>query len=185
MRYLALIAGLLLLSSTPVFGDVEWRMDAARAEIRNAMGYTVGIAVFEQEPTGVRVNVRVWDLPPGKHGFHIHKVGLCEPPDFQSAGRHFDLGGMKHGRKNPDGCHSGDLPNLEVGENGTGWLFATIPGLSVRFYTKTAIFTPIGTAVCIHAKPDDEMTDPDGNSGARIACGVLEGVSQYGKTIDW
>jgi len=178
MRYLALIVELLLLLSGPVFGDTVWRTDAARADIRNASGYRVGIATFEKDPQGIWVNVKVWNLPPGRHGIHIHKIGRCEAPDFQSAGGHLNLEWKKHGKKNPEGYHTGDLPNLEVEENGQGKLHAMIPGLPFLFYTQTAIFSPIGSAVVLHAGPDDEMTDPDGNSGPGIACGVIERVSE-------
>ena len=176
MKFLAVIAGLLLLLSGAVFGDSGGEMDSARAAIRNAMGKTVGVATFTEKPQGVNVSVNVWNLPPGKHGIHIHGVGRCDPPDFKSAGGHLNSEGKKHGRKNPEGAHAGDLPNLEVGVDGTGRLSAMIPGLTLRFYTPTAIISPTGTAVCIHAAPDDEITDPDGDSGDRIACGVLERV---------
>ncbi len=177
MKFLAVVAGLLVLSGGAVFGDIGEERNSARADIRNAAGLTVGTATFTQVLEGVMVNVRVWNLPPGKHGIHIHGMGMCDPPDFKSAGRHLNPEGTKHGMKNPEGCHAGDLPNLEVGVNGTGWLFAPIPGLTLRFYTPSAVLSPVGSAVCIHARPDDEMTDPDGNSGLRIACGVLEEVS--------
>jgi Cu-Zn family superoxide dismutase len=181
MKFLAVIAGLLLLSSGAVFGDPGGKMNSARADIRNAVGQTVGVATFAQEPQGVMVNVNVWNLKPGKHGIHIHGMGRCDPPYFQSARGHLNPEGRKHGRKNPEGAHAGDLPNLEVGEYGTGTLRATIPGLTLRFYTPTAIFSPIGAAVCIHAGPDDEMTDPGGNSGLCIACGVLKEFPDTGE----
>ena len=176
MKFLAVIAGLLLLSSGAVFGDPGGEVDSAGADIRNAMGKMVGVATFTEKPQGVNVSVNVWNLPPGKHGIHIHRVGRCDPPDFKSAGGHLNLEGKKHGRKNPEGAHAGDLPNLEVGVDGTGRLSAMIPGLTLRLYTPTSIISPTGAAVCIHAAPDDEITDPDGDSGDRIACGVLERV---------
>jgi Cu-Zn family superoxide dismutase len=181
MKFLAVIAGLLLLSSNAVFGGPAWKTNLARANIRNAVGQTVGVATFTQEPQGVRVPVTVWNLLPGKHGTHIHEMGRCDMPYFHSAGGHLNPEGRKHGRKNPEGAHAGDLPNLEVGEYGTGMICTTIPGLTLRIYTPTAIFSPIGAAVCIDAAPDDEMTDPDGNSRLHIACGVLEVVYETGE----
>jgi len=135
----------------------------AGADLSDASGRPVGKASFSQIPEGATLTVEVRDLPPGRHGIHLHSVGLCEPPAFLTAGPHFNPAGKKHGLKNPEGPHAGDLPNLEVGSDGTGRMKAAIPGLS----------KPVGLAVVIHAGPDDEMTDPAGNSGARIACGVV------------
>jgi Cu-Zn family superoxide dismutase len=118
--------------------------------------------------------VVVNNLPPGKHGFHIHAVGKCDPPDFQSAGGHFNPFGKKHGLKNPEGPHAGDLPNLEVGPDGKGKLETTVGGLTLGKEGLATLFGSNGTAVVIHAGPDDEKTDPAGNSGARIACGVIK-----------
>jgi Cu-Zn family superoxide dismutase len=182
MKFLAVIAGLLLLSSSAVFGDPGVKIDLARADIRNTLGETVGLATFTQEPQGVMVNVNVWNLLPGKHGIHIYGMSRFNPPYFQPAsGHHLNPEGKKHGRKNPEGAHAGDLPNLEVGEYGTGTLCATIPGITLRLYIPTAILSPNGAAVCIHAGPDDEVTDPDGNSGLRIACGVLKEFPDTGE----
>lgn len=181
MRYLALIAGLLLLLSGPVFGQPVWRTDAARADIKNPQGYNVGVATFELQQKGILVNVTVWNLPSGRHGIHIHEIGRCDPPDYHSAGRHLNLEGKKHGRMNPAGYHTGDLPNLEVEVSGHGTLRALIPRPRSLFYNQTNVFAPTGTAVVIHAWPDDQMTDPDGRSGPGIACGVIERVPVQGE----
>lgn len=137
----------------------------AAADLSDVSGQPVGKVSFVRGPDGVAMTVEVRNLPAGTHGIHLHAVGLCDPPAFQTAGPHFNPAGKKHGRKNPEGPHAGDLPNLEVAPDGTGKLEATIPGGT----------DVIGRSVVIHAGPDDEMTDPAGNSGARIACGVVAG----------
>lgn len=148
-------------------------VESAKATLHNAQGSEVGRAVLSEDAEGVRIVLEVHNLPIGAHAFHIHGIGKCEGPDFQSAGGHFNPHGKKHGRKNPEGAHAGDLPNLSVGEDGTGrgeWIAAGVtfgPGNHSLFHLD-------GTALVIHANPDDDVTDPAGNAGARIACGVIE-----------
>ena len=120
------------------------------------------------------IAVEVSQLPPGMHGFHIHAIGKCDPPDFQTAGGHFNPFGKKHGLKSPEGPHAGDLPNLEVGPDGRGKIEATVGGLTLGKEGLVVLLGSNGTAVVIHAGPDDGMTDPAGNAGARIACGVIK-----------
>src|SRR5438132_1606063 len=138
---------------------------SARAVLKDAQGKVVGTATLNEVPGGVRIAAQVRGLKPGMHGFHIHAVGKCEPPAFTSAGAHFNPHDKKHGHKNPEGAHAGDLPNLVVGSNGAGSLDAVAVGTTLNDVT--------GLALVIHADPDDEMTDPAGNSGARVACGVI------------
>jgi Cu-Zn family superoxide dismutase len=130
--------------------------------------------MLTQGPQSVTIAVVVSLLPPGKHGIHIHAIGKCDPPDFKTAGGHFDPFGKKHGLKSPEGPHAGDLPNLEVGPDGKGKIEATVGGLTLGKEGLAVLLESNGTAVVIHADPDDEMTDPAGNSGARIACGVIK-----------
>ncbi|MBI4971668.1 MAG: superoxide dismutase family protein [Candidatus Omnitrophica bacterium] len=144
----------------------------AKAEIKNTKGEVVGNAAFTELPDGVNVEIQVSGLTPGKHGIHIHEFGKCEGPDFKSAGGHFNPMHKMHGLENPEGHHAGDLPNLEVGVDGTA---------KTKFVTHDFTLSPGpasllkagGTSLVIHAGPDDEKTDPSGNSGARVACGII------------
>ena len=122
---------------------------------------------------GVRIKLNASQLPAGTHALHIHAVGKCDPPDFKTAGPHFNPTGKKHGRENPEGAHAGDLPNFEVGNDGRAKvsLFANHVTLDDG---PNSLFHPEGTALVIHEKPDDYITDPTGNAGARIACGVIQ-----------
>ena len=123
---------------------------------------------------GVNVRVDVKNLPPNKHGIHIHQNAKCDPPDFKSAGAHFNPGSKQHGIKNPGGPHAGDMPfNLTVGPSGTDKTEFSTKGISLDPKAMNSVFTGDGTSIVIHEKADDMMTDPSGNSGARIACGVI------------
>ncbi|MCI0454668.1 MAG: superoxide dismutase family protein [Candidatus Dadabacteria bacterium] len=144
----------------------------AKADIYNAKGEIVGVATLVEGTDGVWATINVWDLPPGLHGFHIHEVGKCEPPDFKSAGAHFNPFERKHGLKNPTGSHAGDSPNMQVGPDGTGTAVILFPLVSLG-NDSNSLFHAGGTALVIHAAKDDQMTDPSGDSGARIACGVI------------
>jgi superoxide dismutase, Cu-Zn family len=145
---------------------------AGKASLKNAEGKDVGTATLTPAKGGVKVAVQVTGLPPGKHGIHIHGAGKCDPPDFATAGGHFNPAGKKHGLKNPEGAHAGDMPNLTVGKNGKGKGTFTAKGATLG-EGGGSLFGPDGTALVIHAGADDEKTDPAGNSGARIACGVI------------
>jgi Cu-Zn family superoxide dismutase len=107
----------------------------------------------------------------GVHGVHLHMVGSCEAPDFESAGAHLNPEGREHGTQNPAGAHLGDLPNVTIGRSGAGTVSVTLPGS--RDAVLSRLFDADGTAVVVHASPDDYRSDPSGNSGARVACGVL------------
>ncbi|HEX3175282.1 MAG TPA: superoxide dismutase family protein [Methylomirabilota bacterium] len=142
------------------------------AELRNATGQAVGTAHLAQAGNAVRLLLEARGLPPGLHAVHIHAVGKCDPPDFTSAGPHFNPGGKQHGALNPQGAHAGDLPNINVGADGNGRLETATEMITLGTGT-TSIWDADGSALVVHAAPDDFTTDPTGNAGARIACGVI------------
>lgn len=145
----------------------------AKADLKDGTGKEVGTATFTETKEGVKVALDVSGLKEGKHGFHIHAVGKCDGPDFKSAGGHFNPGNKKHGHAVADGAHAGDLPNLEVGKDGKGKLELTVKDVTLGAEGPTALLNPTGTALVIHADADDDKTDPAGNAGARVACGVI------------
>jgi Cu-Zn family superoxide dismutase len=120
----------------------------------------------------LRVVVTGYRLPPGTHGLHFHEVGMCQPPDFASAGGHFNPTGKKHGRLNPGGPHAGDLPNLVVAPSGEAGIDIVTKAVTLA-PGPTSLLGGKGTALVVHERADDEKTDPSGDSGARIACGVI------------
>ena len=148
---------------TPVAGG-----ERATAMLRTAAGADVGKATAMTVAGGVRFTIDAMGMPAGPHGAHVHMVGRCDAPDFTTAGGHWNPTAMKHGSMNPQGPHEGDMPNLIVGTDGRGTLGVTIPGATIA-----GLMDADGSAIVIHAGPDDLMTDPAGNSGGRIACGVL------------
>jgi len=116
----------------------------------------------------MRLTVEGVDLQPGARGMHVHMVGRCDAPDFKSAGDHWNPDAKQHGRDNPMGAHRGDMPNLMIGTDGRGSISLDLPG------SPSSLFDGDGASVVIHASADDYRTDPSGNSGARVACGILE-----------
>jgi Cu-Zn family superoxide dismutase len=144
----------------------------AKADLANSKGEHVGTAKLKETAQGVRLALEVANLPPGVHGFHLHAVGKCEAPDFKSAGGHFNPEGKQHGLENPAGHHAGDLQNLTVNAQGKAEVKVVVTGVTLG-EGANSLFHPQGTAIVIHASPDDMKTDPAGNAGARIACGVI------------
>ena len=137
-----------------------------------ADGQIVGEASLTQEAEGTRIMIKVTGVPIGTHAVHLHSVGRCETPGFTTAGGHFNPGMKQHGANNPMGDHAGDLPNLVVGDDHIGKMDAVRAGL--RLIDGTApLLDADGAAVVIHAGPDDFASDPAGNAGGRIACGVI------------
>ena len=144
----------------------------ATADLMNSRGEVAGHAIFIQEPGGVRIQVDATGLAPGAHGIHFHAVSKCEPPSFDSAGPHFNPDGKHHGLDNPAGPHAGDFPNLIVGPDGAARASLLDPRVTLGA-GRHSLFEAGGTSLVIHADPDDERTDPAGNSGPRIACGII------------
>ncbi|HET7725959.1 MAG TPA: superoxide dismutase family protein [Candidatus Limnocylindrales bacterium] len=149
----------------------------ASATLVDTGGTPVGRARLVEDATGtVHVNVHVAGLSPGLHGIHLHAVGTCTTgttPAFSSAGSHHNPTGSKHGLENPGGPHAGDLPNLVVNVAGVGRL-ATTTDRATLSAGATTLFDANGSALVIHAATDDQQSDPTGNSGGRVACGVLQ-----------
>jgi Cu-Zn family superoxide dismutase len=136
-------------------------------------GRILGTAAFRESRLGVWVEVNVRDVLPGKHAMHIHAVGKCDGPDFTSAGGHFNPSAAKHGVAGSAHAHAGDLPHLVVGPDGRGAISFMAPHLSLNKAASNGLAFGAGTAIVIHASSDDEKTDPAGNSGARVACGIV------------
>ncbi len=180
MRTLALVSvAVLLLALTLAAKD----NDTLTVELKNAAGESVGAATLTRTADifrtrsgwhggkGVDIKLDLHNLPPGEHGIHIHRDPVCQPPDFMTAGGHINPENKKHGQHNPEGPHAGDVGNITVGKDGI--VRTTI----VAKYAKMEQLYA-GRSLVIHANADDEMTDPTGNSGARIACGVIAAVKE-------
>ncbi len=149
--------------------------DAAAARITNTEGSEIGSVTFLQAPTGVLVSVDVTGLPPGGHGIHLHAIGACSP-DFKASGGHINPDGVPHGLLNPEGGDRGDLPNLYAAADGSARAEFFTTRVSLKGGDLPALLDADGSAVIIHANPDDHMSQPIGGSGGRIACGVIEGM---------
>ena len=147
-------------------------MEIPVSELRKADGTLAARAMVYESLGKLEVRVQAAGLVPGQYGVHIHAVGRCEGPGFESAGAHWNPAGREHGSLNPQGPHLGDMPNIEVDENNAGRVEFAISGAAMQGGERPLLDAD-GASVVIHAAPDDYRTDPSGNSGARIACGVL------------
>lgn len=147
-------------------------MATASAELMGADGTEHGTVEFQQTATGVLVTADLTDVPAGVHGFHIHETGSCEP-DFQAAGGHF-AGDMQHGYMVNGGPHPGDMPNIHVSDSGSLMIEVFNPNISLTEGEDGYLFDDDGSAMMIHAGEDDYESQPSGDAGDRIACGVIE-----------
>ena len=146
--------------------------ETAKAMLKDAKGQDVGSVSFIQTPAGVLLWLSLKDVPAGEHAFHIHAVGKCELPGFESAGGHFNPANAHHGMMSGPG-HAGDMPNLHVPASGALDLEVLNASITLDKDKANSAFHPGGTAIVIHAGKDDYTSDPAGNAGGRIICGVI------------
>jgi superoxide dismutase, Cu-Zn family len=163
-----------------LFAAVSWlalsqaqaQEQSANAVLMDPDGKEIGNVAISEVAQGLRIFAQAENLPPGVHAFHIHETGQCEPPEFESAGGHYNPTGKQHGWDNPQGHHAGDFANVHVHEDGR---------LAIEYFTdavtlgegETTLFDDDGSAVVMHEGADDYQSDPAGHAGARIACGVI------------
>ncbi|HEX5959139.1 MAG TPA: superoxide dismutase family protein [Hyphomicrobiaceae bacterium] len=145
----------------------------AHASLKSADGKDVGSATLIQLPQGVLIQLSLQGLPPGEHAFHVHAAGKCEPP-FTSAGGHFNPGHKMHGIMAAKGAHAGDMPNLHIPPSGELAIEVVNTAVTLEKGEPGSLLGPNGTSLIVHAGKDDYETDPTGNAGGRIACGVVE-----------
>jgi Cu-Zn family superoxide dismutase len=142
------------------------------SELKDVDGKTVANATLTQSPHGVLISLSAKGLPAGEHAFHVHAIGKCEPP-FTTAGGHFNPASHKHGIMSAEGAHAGDMPNLHVPANGELSVEVLNAAVTLEKGKPNSLFGPDGTALVIHAGKDDYKTDPTGDAGGRVACGVV------------
>jgi superoxide dismutase, Cu-Zn family len=145
----------------------------ATAELKNSDGQVIGRARLAETPQGVLLTLNVERAPAGEHAFHVHEFGKCDPPTFESAGDHHNPSKAQHGFLDPKGAHAGDLPNIHVPSSGQLSLEYLVHGVTLKAGANS-LLDQDGSALVLHAKPDDYRTDPSGAAGDRLACGVIQ-----------
>lgn len=190
VRIASLAAGALIVASCGT-GEEETGGPIERAPavpLVNSSGEIIGEVRGGDSDDGAVLLVDARGLPPGAHAMHIHEVGVCEPPGFESAGPHWNPTSASHGFRDPQGPHMGDLRNVTVDQNGNLRVQVVVPGTYLRTAGRNVqagahqILDASGAALVIHAQADDYVTDPSGASGDRIACAVL-GEPQPGAVV--
>jgi superoxide dismutase, Cu-Zn family len=167
MKHTILVALILSLAA----GSAQ--AQSGKASLKDAQGKDVGSAELTQLPQGVLIKLSLKGLPAGEHAFHVHGTGKCEPP-FTSAGGHFNPDSKKHGIMGAEGHHAGDMPNLHIPSDGTLSVEVVNTSITLEKGKANSLYGPNGTALIVHAGKDDYKTDPTGEAGGRIACGVVE-----------
>ena len=165
-------------AKSPARRDAPPSPETAVADFIDEKGQNVGSATLAQSSRGVRILIEFRGLPPGERALHIHNTGQCHAgteggKSFQSAGPHFNPFNRKHGLNNPDGPHAGDLPNFTVAEDGTASVEVFAELVTLEDGKVNSLFKPGGTCLVVHARPDDNISDPDGKGGNRIACAEI------------
>lgn len=164
------LSGLILMM---MIGCAQENPSSMNVEMFNAAGDSLGTVELEEKTEGVSFKVNLKGLEEGAHGFHVHEKGSCEGPDFKSAGDHFNPDDKEHGLLNAEGAHAGDLPNIEA--DGDGKVSAEFTAQNITLKEgKTSLLKKDGTALVVHAKPDDGMSLPAGDAGERVACGEIK-----------
>jgi Cu-Zn family superoxide dismutase len=171
---IALLAAAIV--ATPAFAASNQKVVV---HIKTSEGQDAGTATFREVKGGkLSIKLNLKNLPFGEHAVHIHEHPICDAPDFKTAGGHFNPDGKKHGMMNPEGHHNGDLPqNISIGEDHTGQASFKVDYLSLTPGAKDNILSDGGTAIVVHERADDMKSDPTGNAGNRIACGVITAVN--------
>jgi Cu-Zn family superoxide dismutase len=141
-------------------------------KMQDSQGKDAGTATLSSAAGGVKIKLNLHGIAPGEHGLHVHQAAKCEAPDFKSAGGHFNPDSKHHGLQNPEGPHAGDIPNFKADIKGNAKASLVAPNVTLTDGPHS-VFTGGGTALVVHAKADDGKTDPAGNAGDRIVCGVI------------
>lgn len=166
------LGGAALLLASFTFGAGAQSSSSAQAQLKDQSGQSVGSAELMETRGGLLIRIELANLKPGTHAVHIHAVGKCDPPSFESAGGHFNPGNQRHGILAGEG-HAGDLPNLHVPDNGQLKVELVTDKVTLESGKPNSLLDADGSSLVLHANADDYRSDPAGNSGGRIACGVI------------